>query len=196
MAGDSACSGFGARCRAWADGCGRSVVARQRSGADATADERAERRIAVQRRVRHRRLPVRHRGGGQRRVRSGRIGRAIRDLVLRRRDLRPCGGHHGRPAVRITAIPWLGNDYQPHSHGAIPAVHPVSGCGGGTCLRHSVGSGCRPDHPIRPHRHRTECGTHEHRIVKRVGRAVVLAQRHSVHPARHAAAERDVGQLG
>ena len=39
---------LGARCRAWADGCGRSVVARQRSGADATADERAERRIAVQ----------------------------------------------------------------------------------------------------------------------------------------------------
>ena len=50
MAGDSARRGFGARRRAWADGCGRSVVARQGSGADATADERAERRIAVQRR--------------------------------------------------------------------------------------------------------------------------------------------------
>ena len=196
MAGDSARRGFGARRSAWADGCGRGVVARQGSGADATADERAERRIAVQRRVRHRRFPVRHRGGRQRCIRSGRIDHAIRGVLLRWRFLRHRRGHGGRRGVRNDAFPRLGNDDHTYSDGAVPAVHPVFGRGGGARFRHSFGGGRRPAYPLRPHRHRPECGTYEHRLIQRMGGAVVLAERHRVHSARHAAAKRDDHQLG
>ena len=133
------------------------------------ADERAERRIAVQRRIRHRRLPVRHRGGRQRRIRSGRIDHAIRGVLLRWRFLRHRRGHGGRRGVRNDAFPRLGNDDHTYSDGAVPAVHPVFGRGGGARFRHSFGGGRRPAYPLRPHRHRPECGTYEHRLIQRMG---------------------------
>lgn len=63
-------------------------------------------------------------------------------------------------------------------------------------LRHSFGGGRRPDRPFRPHRHRPERGAHEHRLVQRMGSAVVFAERHRIHSAGHAVADRDDRQLG
>lgn len=43
------------------------------------------------------------------------------------------------------------------------------GAGSGACFRHSFGGDGRFDHPFRSHRHRPECGSHQHCFVKRMG---------------------------
>ena len=63
------------------------------------------------------------------------------------------------------------------------------------CVRHSVGGGRWPVHPIRPHRRGAECGTDEYRFHFSMGCAEFLAQRCGVHSSGHAAAARHEGQL-
>lgn len=98
-------------------------------------------------------------------------------------------------AIRDRAIPRLGNHHHTYSDGTVPALPAVFGRGGIQCVRHSVGGGRWPVHPIRPHRRGAECGTHEYRFHFSMGCAEFLAQRCGVHSSGHAAAARHDGQL-
>ena len=96
-------------------------------------------------------------------------------------------------AVRNRALAGLGDHHHPHIDGAVPAVHAVPDRRGTARVRHSRGGRVRPVRAVRPDRHRAERRPHQHRVVQRVGCAVVQPQRCRVHPARHAAAEGDEG---
>ena len=82
----------------------------------------------------------------------------------------------------------LGNHHHTYSDGTVPALPAVFGRGGIQCVRHSVGGGRWPVHPIRPYRRGAECGTYEYRFHFSMGCAEFLAQRCGVHSSGHAAA--------
>ena len=170
-----ACRRAGARRRAWPHRPHRRVCRLERRRHQPALQGAAERRIAYQRRLGHRGVPVRHRRRHDRRVLPRQSHWRVLHRIRWRHRVRFDPWHHRQPDRAPGAFVGSGKHDVSRAVRGVHAVHRVFGCRPAWRQRHP-GRGCR-----RPgERHCTAHGraeriAPEHRVHQRVARHLVHA---------------------
>ncbi len=178
------------------DRCRGGSVAFQGNEHLLTFQEHSRRRVAHQRRLGHRGVPIRHRSRRHRHVLPRRRHSRLPVQLLRRY---PHGHRPGLPGQLPCAQGSLvgpGEHDLPRVVRGVHAVHRVP-CGQRAAHeRHPGRGGGRSRERYLAARHRAVHLAHEHRLDKRLAGAVLRAQRRGVRVAGHAAAARLSRNMG